>query len=214
MEFVPAPFWRRFVARTLDLLICIPLTFVAAIPVAIVMLPLLLVMSTDSYSSLGAFMSFVVAFTLVEYFLLRRRSGQTLGKGLLGLRVLEADDLTGKGAVSAKTALVRLAVLTGPLMAALAVFYLTYDEVTETSDNPVSTGLLYLWMAVLAGSALSATIDRRLRRGLHDMAAGTRVVRAHQRNIDLREDLMMLVPGKVNLEKRPAPTPITLTKTV
>jgi hypothetical protein len=65
---------------------------------------------------------------------------------------------------------------------------------------------------VLALSAVTVAVDRSARRGVHDAVAGTRVVRAQKRGVDLRKDLMMLVPGRVSLEKDP-PAPVNLTKT-
>lgn len=211
MEFMPAPFWRRVVARTIDMLVCIPLTFIAAIPLVILLLPLLLITSDDAASSLGAFLCFFVAYTLVEYFLLRRRSGQTLGKGLLGLRVLDTADTDGTGAISARTALLRMLVLMGPLMGGLAMYYITYDEELGTSESALAEWLVQLWAWSLVVSALVALVDRNARRGLHDLTARTRVVRAQRRGIDMREDLKMLVPGKVSLEKH-TPPPVILTK--
>ena len=214
VEFAPAPFWRRLVARTIDLLVCVPLTFIAAIPLTLVLFPLTFVMAEDAWSSMGAFLCFVVAYALVEYFLLRRRSGQTLGKGLLGLRVLDAADRDGTGSISGASALRRMLVLIGPLLAALAAFYLTYDSSTGTSDSAVADLLVWLWVIVLAACAVAAIVDRRTHRGLHDTVSGTRVVRAERRGIALKEDLKMMVPGRVSLEKRPPAAPVTLTKTL
>lgn len=210
-EFIPAPFWRRLVARSLDLLVCVPLTFIAIVPVALVMLPLMLLGSEDAVSSLGAFACFLIAYVLVEYFLLRRRSGQTLGKGLLGLRVIDAGDTDGSHPITARSALLRMLVLIGPLMVALAGFYLTYDSATGTSTSAAVDALLWVWVAVLGICTVTALMDRRSRRGLHDTVSGTRVVRAQRRGVDLRKDLAMLVPGRVSLEKHP-PSAVTLTK--
>lgn len=145
-------------------------------------------------------MCFVVAYVLIEYFLLRRRSGQTLGKGLLGLRVISLDG-TPHGAVSARSGLLRMAFLIGPFILSTAVFYITYEAATETSDSAAYDALLVLWMAVIVATAIAALADRSRHRGLHDLLAGTRVVRTQPRGIDLGRDLKMLVPGKVNLEK-------------
>lgn len=81
--FVPAPFWRRLVARSIDLTVCFGLTFVAVIPLVIPTLILSIVIGEDRATSLGAFACFVLAYVAVEYYLLRRRGGQTLGKGAL-----------------------------------------------------------------------------------------------------------------------------------
>lgn len=210
--FVPAPFWRRLVARSIDLTVCFGLTFVAVIPLVIPTLILSIVIGEDRATSLGAFACFVLAYVAVEYYLLRRRGGQTLGKGLLGLRVLDVRDPDGSKPVTARAALLRMAVFIGPFIAYCAAYYLTYDSATDTY-NTVVDALIYLWFAILAGSALTAALDRVAHRGLHDFVAGTRVVRAQTRGVDLRQDLMMLVPGKVDLTKYPAPAaPVTLAK--
>ena len=93
--FVPASFWRRFAARTIDFFVCMALTFVAVIPLVIPALILYPIIGEDKATSLMAFLAFVIAYVAIEYFLLRRRGGQTLGKGLLGLRVLDANDPDG-----------------------------------------------------------------------------------------------------------------------
>lgn len=206
--FLPAPFWRRLVARSIDLVVCMGLTFVAVIPALAIVLPLSLVIGEDAAINIGCLLCFVLAYVLVEYFLLRRRGGQTLGKGLLGLRVLDVGDVKATGHISARAALLRMAVLIGPIILSTAAFYATYrDSASNTAQgNVVSDTLIGVWFAVLAVSALTAVLDRRQRRGLADFAAGTRVVRAQTRGIKVGQDLMMLVPGKVSLEKHPAPT--------
>lgn len=212
-QFVPAPFWRRLFARTIDLLICIPLTFAAIIVVLIPTLGLMPLLGEERATALGAFICFVLAYVAIEYFLLRRRGGQTLGKGLLGLRVLNSHDDSGTKPITNRAALMRMAILIGPMILGLAAFYITYDAVTETSTSPVVDGLLYLWFLVLFACAVSAVLDRGARRGLHDFAAGTRVVRAQKRGVSLREDLAMLVPGKVDMTKYRAPAALlTMTK--
>lgn len=212
MDYVPAPFWRRVVARLIDLAICLPLTFaclIVVIPVTLVLAPF---MSDDAWASLAAFLCYFLAYALVEYFLLRRRSGQTLGKGLLGLRVVSEgnpDDTLAMQGVSARSALLRMAVLIGPFVATLALYYATYDSSDDEGLTGASDAMFYVWMAVLAGCAIAALADRRGRRGLHDRAARTRVVRTARRGIAAR-DFKMLVPGKVTVETR---TPVvTLTK--
>lgn len=223
MTYAPAPFWRRLAARSIDLLICLPLTFVAVIPVVLVILPLSLVLSDDAASSLGAFLCFLIAYSLVEYFLLRRRSGQTLGKGLMGLRVVPAyrpaagldataQDAGQNEAISARAAILRISVLIGPALASAAFYYIGYEDSPSYDGGPVDSALIGLWFSLLAVSALLALVERRRRRTLHDFASGTIVVRTERRGVSFKQDFRMLVPGKVSLEKRPTPAPVLLAK--
>lgn len=228
-SYVPAPFWRRVAARFIDLSICLPLTFaclIVVVPLTLILAPF---MSDDAWASFAAFLCYFTAYALVEYFLLRRRSGQTLGKGLLGLRVVPnhaSRDTTREvahaavagtpgsppdaQAITARSALLRMAVLIGPFVASLAVYYATYDSTSDDGLTPAADALLYFWLAVLAGCAITAIIDRTSHRGAHDRLAGTRVVRTTRRGINLRKDLKMLVPGKVTME--PTTPTVILTK--
>lgn len=229
--YTPAPLWRRAAARVIDLGVCVPLTFACLLvvfPVTAILIPF---MSDDAWSSLAAFLCYFSAFALVEYFLLRRRSGQTLGKGLMGLRVIpeptqpiqptqfaQSSVVTGApvgitassaqgtaAGISARSALLRMGTLIGPLMATIAVFYIAYepelDGPAETGDA-IATFFLVIWLLTIAASTVAALVDRNTRRGIHDRVAGTRVVRAPRRGIKAREDFKMLVPGRVNLEKQ------------
>lgn len=218
--FVPAPFWRRLLARLIDFAIAVPITFLAIVPVFLVLLPVLLLAEDDAASdiatSVGAFTCFVIAYALIEYFLLRRRSGQTLGKGLLGLRVVPAGvadqaadrlavpyAVTRDGrasAISGLSALVRMLIVTGPFLLSIALFYATSGADAE-DPTPLADAVLYLWIGSLLVSTVTVLADRGGRRGLHDMAARTRVVRTQRRGVDVRSDLRMLVPGRVSLEK-------------
>lgn len=213
--FVPAPFWRRLIARLIDLTVCAGLTFVAIIPVLVIVIPASLIFDDEAVINVGALLCFVIAYVLIEYFLLRRRGGQTLGKGLLGLRVIEATDKSASRSVGARAATLRMAVLIGPFIAWCAAYYATYREgdLNAQNGNAASDAFAYLWFAVFALSALTALLDRSGRRGLADFVAGTRVIRAQKRGIHVGEDLRMLVPGKVDMTKHQAPAPaVTLTK--
>lgn len=213
MDYVPAPFWRRLIARFIDLAICVPLTFaclIVVVPLTLILAPF---MSDDAWSSFAAFLCYFMAYALVEYFLLRRRSGQTLGKGLLGLRVVPAastNDTAATQGVSARSALARMGVLIGPFVLTLALYYATYDSTRDDDGlTPAADVAFYGWLLVLAACALTAALDRTTRRGLHDRASGTRVVRTTRRGVSA-SDFKMLVPGKVTMESyTPA---VTLTK--
>lgn len=211
--FVPASFWRRFAARTIDFFVCMALTFVAVIPLVIPALILYPIIGEDKATSLMAFLAFVIAYVAIEYFLLRRRGGQTLGKGLLGLRVLDANDPDGSKPITNRAALLRMAVFIGPMILSIAAYYIAYDVVSGTSTGGLDGPLLNLWMLMLAASAVTAVADRAKRRALHDFAAGTRVVRAQARPVNLSQDIRMLVPGRVDMTKYPTPAPpVTMTK--
>jgi uncharacterized RDD family membrane protein YckC len=211
--FVPASFWRRFGARTIDFFVCMALTFVAVIPLVIVALVLYPIIGEDKATSLAAFLAFVIAYVAIEYYLLRRRGGQTLGKGLLGLRVLDVNDPNGSKPITNRAALARMAVFIGPFIAYCAAFYITYDPDLGDSTGGLDTFFVGLWMLMLTVSAVTAVADRAKRRALHDFAAGTRVVRAQARPVSLGQDLKMLVPGRVDMTKYPAPAPpVTMTK--
>lgn len=194
-----APVWRRVVARLIDLLVCVPLTFVVVVPVAVLCLPLFYFLGNDAAGSIAAALAFLVAYVAVEYFLLLRRDGQTLGKGLLGLRVVDAGH--GK-LLSPMSAAARIATLMGPFMLAIVVFYIEDDDAAVEDGGPVSNALLLLWFGLLVVSLVLALIDRRRHRSVHDLASRTVVVRAQRRGVRFREDAKMLVPGRVSLDKR------------
>lgn len=87
----PAPFLRRLAARLLDLVFSLILTFLVAVPVGLLFLatrPLI-----GEQASIGATVavSYFLAYVGLEVFLLVRREGQSLGKGLLSLRVVQAN---------------------------------------------------------------------------------------------------------------------------
>ena len=91
MPLQPAPFFRQLAARMIDLLFALAMTFLIAIPVAIVVALLTPLLGRGLWWGVtGAFCCFL-AYIGLEVFLLVRRDGQTLGKGLMGLRVVPAD---------------------------------------------------------------------------------------------------------------------------
>jgi len=51
-------------------------------------------------------------------------------------------------------------------------------------------------------TVILAALRWSYRRALHDYASGTRVVTAGRRKIVLREDVRMMIPGRVDLTKR------------
>lgn len=191
-----APFGRRLAARILDLLFALALTFVMVIPVAIVLLPLSFAVEEDSsaYDALvatAASLAYFLAYVALEWFLLVRRDGQTLGKGLMGLRVVS----TGEGPLRLGSAFARLAILLMP-------FVLFSVAGSDDGGNNVWDFLAYLGLFTIVASLVLAALRRNHRRTVHDLATSSRVVTAPKRGINLRKDLPMMVPRKVSFEKR------------
>ncbi|PPK94640.1 putative RDD family membrane protein YckC [Kineococcus xinjiangensis] len=191
-----APFWRRLTARVIDLLLALPLTFLLIVPLSIVASPVYIPMDKNSaaYDTVVAVMgttAYFLAYVLLEWFLLVRRDGQTLGKGLLGLRVVSDR---GGATLTVTSSFVRLLVLFAPFVLLSAA---GNDETGDVWDTLSDVGLL----TVLA-SLLMALVPAARRRAVHDLAAGSRVVRAPVRGIALKQDVRMMIPGKVDLTKR------------
>jgi len=69
----------------------------------------------------------------------------------------------------------------------------------ESTTLGVLSGLGALSLIV---SVVLTALRWSKKRALHDYPAGTRVVVAPKRPVKLREDLRMMVPGKVDMTKR------------
>ncbi|WP_067713954.1 RDD family protein [Nocardia yamanashiensis] len=195
MTYVPAPFFRRLAARILDLTFCLLLTFVVAIPVSIVFVPIQLSLDEsrrDIAVTIGAWLCYFIAYVGLEVFLLVRRDGQTLGKGLLGLRVVHSDPRRP-----------RITLL--PAVGRMLIIFLPFVFTSFAGRYP-EAGLLnaisIIGLLSIVISLILAAVPARGRRALHDLAAGSRVVRAEVRKIRLRQDLPMVLPGKVDMTKR------------
>jgi uncharacterized RDD family membrane protein YckC len=191
--FESAPFWRRLLARVLDLAFALVLTFVLVIPVALLMLPFVPLVDRDMWAGVGAATCYFLAYVALESFLLVRRRGQTLGKGLMGLRVISSRQ-GAEPDVTLPAALSRLVVLFLPfVLGSLA---------GGDPDSPIMQALGNLAFIALIVSLALAALAWSYRRALHDYASGTRVVTASKRKVVLRDDLRMMVPGRVDLTKR------------
>jgi uncharacterized RDD family membrane protein YckC len=195
----PAPFFRRLAARLLDLAFCLLLTFVLAVPVAVVLVllsPVVAVLAPDSAYDLGfavAVVCYFVTYVGLEVFLLVRRDGQTLGKGLLGLRVVP----------SSGRPLEKL--LLPAALSRMLIIFMPFVFMSMAGGSPESAVLDVLASAgalTLLASLVLAAIPSTMRRTLHDLVAGSRVVRAPVRQIDWKQDVRMALPGKVDLTKR------------
>ncbi|MFH5207418.1 RDD family protein [Antrihabitans spumae] len=198
MQYEPAPFLRRLGARVLDLLICLPLTFLVAIPVSIVIVFPAVLIAGDSHKDAvygpAAALCYFIAYVGVEVFLLIRRDGQTLGKGLFGLRVVPAAEWARPG-LPIRAAVIRMLII-----------FLPFVFLSVAGGNPdVAAFDVLAWVGILSvvASLILAAIPRSgLRRSLHDLAASSRVVRAPRRKIELKQDLSMMLPGRIDMTKR------------
>ncbi|MEU5759968.1 RDD family protein [Nocardia sp. NPDC047648] len=197
MPYESAPFFRRLAARLLDLTFCLLLTFVIAIPVGILLVPITL-LTTEAREAMiyesAAWLCYFIAYVGLEVFLLIRRDGQTLGKGLLGLRVIP----------SGEWARPRLELL--PAASRMLIIFLPFVFMSLAGSNPDAA--ILNWIAVIGFLALIvsfflAAIPSGKRLALHDLATGSRVVRAAKRKIDWKNDLPMVLPGRVDMRKRP-----------
>ncbi|MFC3960780.1 RDD family protein [Nocardia jiangsuensis] len=195
MTYEPAPFFLRLAARILDLAFCLVLTFAVAIPVGLLVLPVAALAgesAEDAVLTLGIWLCYFIAYVGLEVFLLMRRDGQTLGKGLLGLRVVPAGEWA------------RPRLAPGPATIRMLIIFLPFVFMSLAGSYPESElldGIALAGVFVSLVSLVLATLPGR-RRAVHDLAARSRVVRAPRRKIELRKDLPMALPGKVDLGKR------------
>ncbi|MFC8047826.1 RDD family protein [Nocardia sp. NPDC057353] len=194
MNYEPAPFLRRLAARILDLAFCLVLTFAVAIPVGLVIIPAAAATGgtfKDVVLTLGAWGCYFIAYVGLEVFLLMRRGGQTLGKGLLGLRVVPAGEWA------------RPRLAPGPATIRMLIIFLPFVFMSLSGSYPESGILDAVALAGFFVSLVSlvlAMLPGR-RRAAHDLAAGSRVIRAPRRKIELKKDLLMTLPGRVDLSK-------------
>jgi uncharacterized RDD family membrane protein YckC len=195
MHFERAPFFRRLAARLIDLGFSLVLTFILAVPLAIVgaISEPLLVPLVGRELLIGIFVAvcYFTAYVGLEVFLLVRRQGQTLGKGLMGLRVVTTT--TGH------------AIQLAPAIIRMLIIFLPFVFASIAGGNPgavVPDVLAMIGWAALLASLVLAIVPSAHRRAVHDLAAGSRVVRAAKRKIDFRQDVRMLVPGKIDMVKR------------
>ena len=186
-----APFIRRLVARLLDLAFALLLTFVAALPVSIVYATVSVVTRTgDALVGFFAGLCYFIAYVALEWFLLVQRGGQTLGKGLLGLRVVRNAD--AHQPLGVRAAGLRLLLLFIPWV--LMSFAGSSDEAGHRAAGWIGTIILIAAFAMAAG-------NRDRRRTPHDILAGSRVVRAPRRGVSFRTDLRLMVPGQKDVIK-------------
>ncbi|MCO1655361.1 RDD family protein [Pseudonocardia humida] len=193
----PAPFPRRLAARLIDLGFALVLTFALVIPFTLVLLvvrPVLEpVLGRQGLITVFVVVCYFLAYVGLEVYLLARRGGQTLGKGLMGLRVVPAAESRPAG------------VAPGAATARMLLIFVPFVLMSAAGGNPdvaVLDALALVGALSLLVSLLLAGFGGARRRAVHDLVAGTRVVRADKRGIVLGEDLRMMVPGRVDLSKR------------
>ncbi|MGI9002003.1 MAG: RDD family protein [Pseudonocardia sp.] len=189
----PAPIGRRLTARILDLLFALVLTFVSIIPIALVLLPFLSIIDNDRLATFGAAACYFLAYVVLEFFLLVRRDGQTLGKGLMGLRVVDSKRQDARP-LQVLPALLRLIILFTP--------FVLLSVAGAATDSAPKDSLASASVLVLLTSLILAAVPGWRRRAVHDYLARSQVVRAPRRAIALREDVRMMVPGKIDMTKR------------
>jgi uncharacterized RDD family membrane protein YckC len=193
MPYQPASFWRRLLARIIDLGFSLVLAFVLVIPVGLIMFPFVPLVDRNIWTSIGAGVCYFLAYVALEFFLLVRRNGQSLGKGLMGLRVVTANERTSDQVQPAE-AMTRLFVLFAPFV---------LGSISGGNSNvPILVALGNLAFVALLATLVLTAVPVWNRRALHDYAARTRVVQAPRRGVSLRQDVRMMVPGKIDMTKR------------
>ncbi|MGC4994430.1 RDD family protein [Nocardia salmonicida] len=196
MPYQAAPFLRRLAARLIDLAVCLALTFLIALPMSLpVVLTAMAIGETHEnvVYSVGAWLCYFAAYIGLEVFLLVRRDGQTLGKGLLGLQVVPADAWARPG-LGLRQAAVRMLIIFLPF------FFMSVAG--SNPDSSVLNALALIGFGIFAVSCVLAMVTENGRRAVHDLATGTRVVRAATRRVEVKKDLLMVLPGRVDLSKR------------
>ncbi|MGW4364451.1 RDD family protein [Nocardia takedensis] len=196
MTYEAAPFFRRLAARVLDLLFCLVLTFVIAIPVGVLMVPISLVTSDaaeDALFGLAAALCYFAAYVGLEVFLLVRREGQTLSKGLLGLRVIAAGEWA-RPRVSPRAATLRMLIIFLP--------FVLMSLAGNFPESSILEAMALVGLLSLFASIVLAAVPAAGRRAVHDLAASSRVVRAQARPVHWRTDIPLVLPERVSLRKR------------
>lgn len=178
-------FWPRFLAGWPDGVMITVFSFVASL---LVMLPVGFIDNADDHIGLLSTLTILaVCIQIVIPFaytaLMHARYGQTVGKMLTGVRVVDA--VTG-GPISTKQAWLREGL---PLVLwGLALVYLATNWAVESSDLQANTGKMLSGLMVLLSLGriwlvleILTMFTNARRRALHDYIAGTVVVRVHIR---------------------------------
>ena len=195
MPLQPAPFFRRLAARLIDLAFALLATFVIGIPVGVVYALTAGLLGEGAWLALLVAVCYFLAYVGLEVFLLVRRDGQTLGKGLVGLRVVRAD---------AQDEL-RTPLVIGQAALRMLLIFLPFVLASAAGGSPGNAlldALASLGFLTLLISLVLAAVPTTRKRTLHDLLGRTRVVTAPKRRIEWQQDVRMMVPGKVDMTKR------------
>lgn len=195
MTLQPAPFFRRLAARVIDLVFALILTFVIAMPVSIVYALTARALGDGLWLVLLGSFCYFAAYVGLEVYLLVRRDGQTLGKGLMGLRVVPA----------AAESELRTPLVVGQAITRMLLIFLPFVFASAAGGSPgnaVLGTLANLGLLSLVISLVLAAVPTRRKQALHDFVGRTRVVTAAKRRISWRQDIRMMVPGKIELTKQ------------
>jgi uncharacterized RDD family membrane protein YckC len=191
----PAPFFRRLAARLIDLMFALVMTFVIGIPVGVVYALTAGLFGQGLWLTLLVAFCYFLAYVGLEVYLLVRRDGQSLGKGLMGLRVVPAG---------AETEL-RATLVIGQATARMLLIFVPFVLASAAGGAP-GNGLLSALAGVgfltLLSSLVLMAMPTRRKQTLHDLLGRTRVVTASKRRIEWQQDVRMMVPGKVDMTKR------------
>lgn len=195
MPLQPAPFFRRLFARLIDLVLALVLTFVIAIPVGIVYALTAPLLGDGLWLAFAVAFCYFLAYVGLEVYLLVRRDGQTLGKGLMGLRVVPAEaDTDLRAPLVIGQATVRMLLIFLPFVLASAA--------GGAPGNDLLNALASLAFLTFLISLVLAVVPTRRKQTVHDLLGRTRVVTAPKRRIEWQQDVRMMVPGKVDMTKR------------
>lgn len=195
MPLQPAPFFRRLAARLIDLAFALVLTFVIAAPVSIFYALTAGLLGQGMWLGLLVAFCYFLAYVGLEVYLLVRRDGQTLGKGLMGLRVVPADTESE----------LHTPLVVGHAVVRMLLIFLPFVFASAAGGAP-GNGLLDALASIgfltLLASLVLAAVPTRRKQTLHDLLGRTRVVRAPKRRIEWQQDVRMMVPGRIDMTKR------------
>lgn len=165
----PAPVLLQMRARLIDWLLATPIALVVGVGLGLVLRSIGL--DEVAADTVGLTLGMVFGYVVVETVLLAQQDGQTVGKRVVGLRVVRAD---GAGAPGVARLLVRVVALMGLFVVAGSVSF-----AADGGDQALlGTTLVRFWWVGVMASVVVAFIDRTAHRSLHDRVAGTRVVLA------------------------------------
>lgn len=176
-----APLGPRLLARLLDVAFSLALTLALAVPLTVVYLVVAALLGpSQTLLSLLAGLAYLLAYVLLEWVVLVRRGGQSLGKGLLGLAVVSDRS---ESVLPPGQAVVRLVVLFAPFV----LIVVARDRAGTVLDTLAVVGAF-----ATVGSLVLAALPGH--RALHDRAALSRVVVTGRRPVSPRADLALLRP--------------------